>query len=178
MDELKAMQIEEIESFLNEAQQGLKAIKTNDRLFELYMELTIIRSEMHHLAHFCVDDYERKQLFSLIDRASAIQVLTEKQIDDHFQSRSDNLKYDFEVEKRYMQQTLQTHMNEAILFREFSEKLLSNEQYSRIKSLSLHCRQLNMKVSDYIKKNGLPKTEPEYEKRTVIAAERGNPQGK
>lgn len=150
------MQIEEIESFLNEAQQGLKAIKTSERLFELYMELSIIRSEVHQLVHFCVDDYERKQLFSLIDRASAIQVLTEKQIDDLFQSRSDNLKYDFEVEKRYMQQTLQTHMNEAILFKKFSKILLSNEQYSRIDSLSMRCRQLNMKVSDFIKKNGLP----------------------
>ena len=150
------MQIEEIESFLNEAQQGLKAIKTSDRLFELYMELSVIRSEVHQLVHFCVDDYERKQLFSLIDRASAIQVLTEKQIDDLFQSRSDNLKYDFEVEKRYMQQTLQTHMNEAILFKKFSKILLSNEQYSRIDSLSMRCRQLNMKVSDFIKKNGLP----------------------
>ncbi|MFE2861268.1 hypothetical protein [Sphingobacterium multivorum] len=50
-----------------------------------------------------VEDYERKQLFSLMDGASAIQVLTEKQIDDHFQCRSDNLKYDFEVEKKYMQ---------------------------------------------------------------------------
>ncbi len=155
MDELKAMQIEEIESFLNEAQQGLKATKTGDSLFELYMELTFIRSELHRLVHFCVDDYERKQLFSLIDQASAIQVLTEKQIDDYFQSRSDNLKYDFEVEKRYMRQTLQTHMNEASLFREFSKKLLSNEQYSRINSLSMRCRQLNMKVNDYIKKNGL-----------------------
>lgn len=150
------MQIEEIESFLNEAQQGLKAIKTSERLFELYMELSIIRSEVHQLVHFCVDDYERKELFSLIDRASAIQVLTEKQIDDLFQSRSDNLKYDFEVEKRYMQQTLQTHMNEAILFKKFSKILLSNEQYSRIDSLSMRCRQLNMKVSDFIKKNGLP----------------------
>jgi len=155
MDEFKAMQIEEIESFLNEAQQGLKATKTGDRLFELYMELTIIRSELHRLVHFCVDDYERKQLFSLINQATAIQVLTEKQIDDYFQGRSDNLKYDFEVEKRYMRQTLQTHMNEAILFREFSKKLLSNEQYSRINSLSIRCRQLNMKVNDYIKKNGL-----------------------
>lgn len=150
------MQIEEIESFLNEAQQGLKAIKTSDRLFELYMELSVIRSEVHQLVHFCVDDYERKQCFSLIDRANAIQVLTEKQIDDLFQSRSDNLKYDFEVEKRYMQQTLQTHMNEAVLFKKFSKILLSNEQYARIDSLSMRCRQLNMKVSDFIKKNGLP----------------------
>lgn len=155
MDELKAMEIEEIESFLTEAQQGLTAIKTNDRLFELYMELTIIKSELHRLVHFCVDDYERKQFFSLIDQASAIQVLTEKQIDDHYQSRGDTLKYDFEVEKRYMQHTLKTHMNEAILFREFSKKLLSDEQYSQINSLSMHCRQLNMKVSDYIKENGL-----------------------
>lgn len=156
MHEFNTMEIEEIESFLAEAQQGLTVIKTNEKLFELYMELTLVKSELHRLVHFCVDDYERKQFFSLIDQAGAIQVLTEKRIDDHFQRRGDNLKYDFEVEKGYMQQELEKYMNEAVLFREFSKKLLSNKQYSRINSLSMHCRQLNMKVSDYIRENGLP----------------------
>lgn len=146
------MNFDEIEDFLKNTQSKLSEFQSLDFLYGLYIELTVIKSELHKLIHFCVEDYERKEYFAAIDFASSLQVVVNAKIRESIKMKFENLKYDFEIEKKYLENELEKQSNQAILFQEFAKQMLSKKQFSKINILTAHCSELNMKMKDYMMK--------------------------
>lgn len=124
-------------------------METLDKLYELYIDLTVKKSELHKLIHFCVEEYERKQYFAMIDLANSVQNICNIKIRTQISERKENLKLDFEVEKSYIEKDLKKYKSEAILFRKFCKDLLPRKQFARIDALAKHCGSLNLSASTY-----------------------------
>lgn len=67
------MDTDEIDDILKNYSKEVINTQSLDKLYELYIDLTVKKSELHKLIHFCVDDYERKQYFSMMDLANTVQ---------------------------------------------------------------------------------------------------------
>lgn len=144
------MNATEIEKYLQQNSEEIIKIESLEKLYEIFLDLTIIKSELHKLIHFCIDDYERKQFFSLIDLANSQQNICEKKIKSIIYLKKENLKLDFEIEKKYIENDLKKFKSEAILFKNFCKELLPKNQFSQIQALAKHCASLNLTVGKYI----------------------------
>lgn len=147
------MKFEDIDIFLANSKNILAENQSIEFLYNLYIELTIARSELHKIIHFCNDNYERKKYFSAIDLLNSLQHITDKKIQETSKTKSENLKYDYEIEQKYLEIELEKQTNQAMLFKEFSKELLSNKEYSEINNLARHCFELNITVKKYIETN-------------------------
>lgn len=92
----------EIENYLKQNSTEIIKIQSLEKLYEIFIDLAVIKSEIHKLIHFCVDDYERKNYFSLMAIANSQQTICEKKINSSIRQKSENLKLDFEIEKEYI----------------------------------------------------------------------------
>lgn len=144
------MDTDEIDDILKNYSKEVINIQSLDKLYELYIDLTVKKSELHKLIHFCVDDYERKQYFSMIDLANTVQNVCSMKIRSEIAQKRENLRLDFEAEKSYIERDLKKYKSEAILFRKFSKEILPKKQYAQLDKLSKHCASLNVTASQYI----------------------------
>lgn len=145
------MTTEEIEIYLNEIVEEMKTNISLEKLYEIFIELTIRKSEIHKLIHFCIDDYERKNYFSMLELANSLQYVCNKKINTTINERSKNLEYDFKIEKEHIASTLKDFTKTSVLFQEFCQKILPKKSYSQLELLAQHCKIGNMKVAEYLK---------------------------
>lgn len=52
-------------NFLQQNSKEIIETQSLDKLYEIFIDLAIRKSELHKLIHFCIDDYERKNYFLL-----------------------------------------------------------------------------------------------------------------
>ncbi|MCT1531938.1 hypothetical protein M3B46_13125 [Sphingobacterium daejeonense] len=113
------MNTDEINDFLNYYSKEIININSLDKLYEIYIELTVKKSELHKLIHFCLDDYERKQYFASIDLATSIQTIVYQKIASETNTKLHNLKFDYKIEKENLRKEIDKQIHQAVLFKEF-----------------------------------------------------------
>ncbi|MFW2135998.1 hypothetical protein ACK2M7_06920 [Chryseobacterium sp. TY4] len=157
------MNTDEINDFLNYYSKEIININSLDKLYEIYIELTVKKSELHKLIHFCLDDYERKQYFASIDLATSIQTIVYQKIASETNTKLHNLKFDYKIEKENLRKEIDKQIHQAVLFKEFCKEILSKKQYKQINNLARHCHELNFQVKKYIQDRVFDKIEIEDE---------------
>lgn len=108
------MNTDEINDFLNYYSKEIININSLDKLYEIYIELTVKKSELHKLIHFCLDDYERKQYFASIDLATSIQTIVYQKIASETNTKLHNLKFDYKIEKENLRKEIDKQIHQAV----------------------------------------------------------------
>lgn len=144
------MNTAEIDRFLDANTKKIPTEKSMEKLYALFIELTVVKTELHKLIHFCIDDYERKEYFGRIDLANTLQVVCEKKIRNLQFERAEKMRLDAEAEKTRLENDLKRYKSVAIFFKKFCKELLTKKQFAQIDQLAKHCVTQNTTVSNYI----------------------------